>query len=169
MPPPLLSAPRVLLEMPAWSIIPGGGSPHLPLSGAALTQLSAAVAFACATDTIEATPILGPSHSTPQAIGKGSCASIRGLIDDVALEDNFGNNDNNGDEHSFFGKLANPDLEDLSPRNIDGNFILLFVGQRKCQETYPKTRKVGGSVFCLCLLVASPNPNPLVSSKLTLS
>jgi hypothetical protein len=48
----------------------------------------------------------------------------------------------NGDENSFFGKLANPHPKDLSPRNIHGNFILLFVGSRKCQETYPKTRKV---------------------------
>jgi hypothetical protein len=47
-----------------------------------------------------------------------------------------------GDEYSFFGKLANPHPEDLSPRNIDGNFISLFVGSRKCPETYPKTRKV---------------------------
>ncbi len=27
------------------------------------------------------------------------------------------------DEYSFFGKLANPHPKDLSPRNIDGNFI----------------------------------------------
>jgi hypothetical protein len=78
----------------------------------------------------------------PQAIGKGSCASIHASIDAAALEADSDNNDNNGNEYSFFGKLANSDSKDLSPRNIDGKFILLFVGSRKCQETYPKTRKV---------------------------
>jgi hypothetical protein len=75
----------------------------------------------------------------------------------VALEADFGNNDSNGNEYTFFGELANPDPKDLSPRNVDGNFILLFVGSRKCQETYPKTRKVRESVFWLCLLVALSN------------
>jgi hypothetical protein len=40
--------------------------------------------------------------------------------------------------------MANPHPDDLSPRNIDGNFMLLFFGSRKYQETYPKTRKVKG-------------------------
>ncbi len=48
------------------------------------------------------------------------------------------------DEYSFFGELANPHCKDLSTRNIDGDFILLFVGSRKGQETCPKTRKVKG-------------------------
>jgi hypothetical protein len=40
---------------------------------------------------IEGTPILGPlQNSTPQAIGKGSCASIRASIDAVALEADSG-------------------------------------------------------------------------------
>ncbi len=50
----------------------------------------------------------------------------------------------NGNEYSFFGKLAKPYPKDLSPRNIEGNFISLIVRSRKCQETYPKTRKVKG-------------------------
>ena len=109
----------------------------------ASTQQPATTAIACAPATIEATPILGPSqNSMPQAIGKGSCASIRASIDTAALEADSGDDDINGDEYSFFGKLANSDPKDLSPRNIDGNFILIFVGSRKCQETYPKTRKV---------------------------
>jgi hypothetical protein len=78
----------------------------------------------------------------PQAIGKGSCASIRASIDAAALEADSGDNDKNGNEYSFFGKLANPDPKDLSPRNKDGNFLLPFVDSRKCQETYLKTRKV---------------------------
>jgi hypothetical protein len=78
-------------------------------------------------------------NSTPQAIGKGSCAFICASINAAVLEADSGDDDNNGNEYSFFGKLANPDPKD--PRNIDGNFVLLFVGSRKCQETYPKTRK----------------------------
>ena len=50
----------------------------------------------------------------------------------MALEADSSNDDNDGNEYSFFCKLSNPDPEDLSPRNIDGNFILLFVGSRKC-------------------------------------
>jgi hypothetical protein len=121
----------------------GGKSINLPPLGAASTRQSATTAIACALATIEATPILGPSqNSMPQAIGKGSCASIRASIDTAALEADSGDDDINGDEYSFFGKLANSDPKDLSPRNIDGNFILIFVGSRKCQETYPKTKKV---------------------------
>ncbi len=78
----------------------GGKSINLLPSGAALTQGSAAVAIACAPTTIEATPILGRSqNSTPQAMGKGSCASIRASIDAAALEGNSGDDDNNGDEN----------------------------------------------------------------------
>ncbi len=72
-----------------------------------------------------------------------------------------------GDEYSFFGKLAKPHPEDLSPRNIDGDFILLFVGSRKCQETYPKTRKVKG--FYEALIVEKKdilgNAPPLSSAR----
>jgi hypothetical protein len=78
----------------------------------------------------------------PQAFGKGSYASICTSIYAAAHEADSGNDDNNGYEHSVFGELANPDPKDLSPRNIDADFILLFVGSRKCQETYSKTRKV---------------------------
>jgi hypothetical protein len=53
------------------------------------------VAVACAPAAIEATPILGLSQiSMPQAIGKGSCASICASIDAAALEADSGNNDN---------------------------------------------------------------------------
>jgi hypothetical protein len=69
----------------------------------------------------------------------------------MALEADSGNDDDYGNEYSFFGKLANPDPEDLSPRNIDGNFILLFVRSKKYQETYLKTRKV--TVFYKALTV----------------
>ena len=41
-----------------------------------------------------------------------------------------------GNEYSFFGKLANPHPNDLSPRNIDGDFISLLVGTRRYQKTY---------------------------------
>jgi hypothetical protein len=53
------------------------------------------MAIACAPVTIEATPILGPSqNSTPQAIGKESCASICASIDAAALDADSSNNDN---------------------------------------------------------------------------
>jgi hypothetical protein len=108
-----------------------------------LTWRSATTAIACAPATIEANPILGPlQNSTPQAFGKGSYASICTSIDAAGHETDSGNDDNDGDEHSFFGELANPDPKDLSPRNIDADFILLFVSSRKCQGTYSKTRKV---------------------------
>jgi hypothetical protein len=74
------------------------------------------MAVACAPATIEATPILGPSRNT-MAMSTLSFESWLTLI---------------------------PHPKDLSPRIIDGNFISLFVGSRKCQETYPKTRKVKG-------------------------
>jgi hypothetical protein len=119
-----------------------GKSINLPPSGVALTRRSAATAIACAPATIEANPILGPlQNSTPQAFGKGSYASIWTSIDAAAHEADSGNDDNDGDEHSFFGELANPDPKDLSPR-IDDDYILLFVSSKKCQETYSKTRKV---------------------------
>jgi hypothetical protein len=50
----------------------------------------------------------------------------------------------------------------MSPRNIDGNFILLFVGSSKCQETYPKTRKVKGFYEALTMekkdILGTPPP-----------
>jgi hypothetical protein len=120
-----------------------GKSVNLPPSGAALTQRSATTAIACAPATIEANSILGPTpNSMPQAFGKGSYASICTSIDAAVHEADSGNDDNDGNEHSFFGELANPDPKDLSPRNIDVDFILLFVSSRKCQETYSKTGKV---------------------------
>jgi hypothetical protein len=126
----------------------GGTSIILPPSGAASTQRSAAAANACAPATTEAASILWPSqNSTPQAIGKGSCAFIRASINAAALEADSGNDDDNGNEYSVFGKLANPDPKDLSPRNID--FISLFFSSRKCQETCLKTRKV--KVFYMAL------------------
>jgi hypothetical protein len=87
-----------------------GKSVNLPLSGAALTWRSATAVVACAPATIEATPIISPSqNSMPQAIGKWSCASIHASIDAAALEADSGNDDNIGNEYSFFGNLANPD------------------------------------------------------------
>jgi hypothetical protein len=84
--------------------------------------------------------LLPPLRPPPSlALHKTPCLKP---TDAVALEADSGNNDNDGHEYSFFGMLANPDPKDLSTRNIDGNFILLFVGSRKCQETYTKTRKV---------------------------
>jgi hypothetical protein len=68
----------------------------------------------------------------PQAIGKEFCASICVSIDAAALEADSGEDDNNGNENSFFGKLANPDPKDLSPRNIDGNFILIYLSCLPC-------------------------------------
>jgi hypothetical protein len=71
----------------------------------------------------------------PQAIGKECCASIRVSIDAAALKADSGKDDNNGNEYSSFGELANLDPKDLSPRNIDANFILLFVLLAMCMTT----------------------------------
>jgi hypothetical protein len=92
--------------------------------------------------TTEVTPILAPLQKfAPQGIGNRTSAVIRASINAVALVDSGGENDND-DGYSFFGELSNPDPKDLLPRNICGNFILLFVGSRKCQKSYSKKRKV---------------------------
>jgi hypothetical protein len=95
-----------------------GGKSDLPPSGAARTRQS----NACTPPppTTEVTPpIIAPlQKSTPQGIDNGSIAAIRASIDAAALADSSNDNDNNNDaEYSFFGKLANPDPEDLSPRS----------------------------------------------------
>jgi hypothetical protein len=82
--------------------------------------------------------------SAPEGIGNGSIATIRASIDAAALADssNVDKDNDNDAEYFFFGKLVNPDPEDLSPRDISGNFIALFVGSRKCQKSYTKARKI---------------------------
>jgi hypothetical protein len=121
----------------------GGKSVNLPPSGAARTRQSDACApLPSTTEVIP--PILAPLQKyTPQGIGNGSIAAIRASIDAVALaESSNDDNDDNDAEYSFFGELANPDPEDLSPHDISGNFIALFVGSRKCQMSYTKARKI---------------------------
>ena len=117
----------------------GGKSVNLPPSGAAWTR-SAATTTA---DTFEVTPILITplQKSMPRGIPDGDAATVKASIDAAVLA-NSDNDDSGDDKHSYFGEHPNPDPEDHSPRDICGNFILLFVGSRKCQLTYSKARKI---------------------------
>jgi hypothetical protein len=97
--------------------------------------------------TTEVTPILAPlQKSAPQGIGNGTSAAIHASIDAAALANSGSDDDNEDDDddngYSFFKELPNPDPEDLLPRNICDNFILLFVCSKKCQKSYSKKRKV---------------------------
>ena len=91
--------------------------------------------------------------SAPRVIPGGrSVAEVRAFIDAEALAPTSDNDDDADDEYSsFFGDLPNPDPHDFSPRDICGDFISLFVGSRKCQQAYPKMRKI--NVFYEALTV----------------
>jgi len=72
-----------------------------------------------------------------------SIADTRASIDAAVLADDSGVDvDDDSEECNFFGDMPNPDPEDLSPRDISGEFISLFVLSRKCQKTYSKSRKI---------------------------
>ncbi len=122
-----------------------GGRPFKSLpkqrSAAAAASSTAEVTAPAA---IAPTPIPVSMQKSPPSFGVGNVASVRASINTAALEANSnddGDTDNDVD-YSYFGELPNPDLEDLSPRDVGGNFISLFVGLRKCQVTYNKSRKV---------------------------
>jgi hypothetical protein len=71
-----------------------------------------------------------------------SIADTRASINAADLADSGVDVDDDSEECNFFGDMPNPDPEDLSPRNISGEFISLFVLLRKCQKTYSKSRKI---------------------------
>jgi hypothetical protein len=72
-----------------------------------------------------------------------SIADTRASIDAAVLADDSGVDvDDDSEECNFFGDMPNPDPEDLSPRDISGEFISLFVLSRKCHKTYSKSRKI---------------------------
>ncbi len=128
----------------------GSKSINLPPSGAARTRQSSACA-PLPTTTEVTPPIVAPFQKyTPQGIGNGSIAAIYASINAAALadsrddedDDTDNNNDNDNAKYSFFGKLANPDPEDLSLHNISSDFIALFVGSRKCQKSYTQMKKI---------------------------
>jgi len=127
----------------------GGNSVYLPPSGTARTQSTATAAA----DATEVTPILTASlrKSAPREIPGGSIAEVRASIDAAALATSDDDDDADDEYYSFFGNLPNPDPHDFSPRDICGDFISLFVSSRKCQLTYPKTRKI--NVFYEALTV----------------
>ena len=87
-------------------------------------------------------PSLDKQQDSPPTRRKGTCAEVRASIDAAALANSGDNDDNDAAEYSYFGELPNPDPEDLSPRNVCGDFITLFVGSRKSQAEYPKARKI---------------------------
>jgi hypothetical protein len=127
----------------------GGKSVNLPPSGAAWTWSAAATTA----DTFEVNPILiAPlQKSAPRGIPDGDAATVKASINAAVLV-NSDDEDSGNDKYSYFGKHPNPDPEDHSPRDICGDFILLFVGSRKCQLTYSKARKV--DMFFEALAVA---------------
>jgi len=89
--------------------------------------------------------------SAPQGIPDRDAATAKASIDAAVLANSDVDNSGN-DEYSYFGEHPNSDPEDHSPRDICGDFILLFVGSRKCQLTYSKARKV--DMFFKALAVA---------------
>ena len=128
----------------------GGKSVNLPPSGAAWTRFAATTTA----DAFEVIPILvAPLRkSVPQGIPGGDTATVKASINAEVLA-NSDDDDSGNDEYSYFGEHPNHDYEDHLPRDICGDFILLFVGSRKCQLTYLKVRKV--DVLLLIELVLS--------------
>ena len=72
----------------------------------------------------------------------GYCATVKASIDAAARANSSNDDDDDDAEYSYFGKLPNPEPEDLSPRDVCRDFISLFVGSRKSQAEYPKARKI---------------------------
>jgi hypothetical protein len=133
--------------------------------------------IACAPPcTNEVTPIIAPlQKSVPQGISIRTSAAIRASINAAALAGTGSNddddNDDNDDGYSFFWELPNPDPEDLLPHDICGDFILLFVGSRKCQKSYSKKRKVDIFYDALTLekkVILGNSPPQEVKEKLDL-
>ena len=57
----------------------------------------------------------------------GDCATVKASIDAAAHANSSNDDDADDAEYSYFGKLPNPDPEDLSPRDVCRDFISLFV------------------------------------------
>jgi hypothetical protein len=75
----------------------------------------------------EITPIPAPQRkSASKPIPNGNCVAIRASIDAAALKNYDDDEVFDEEEYDFFGELPNPDPEDCSPRDICGDFILLF-------------------------------------------
>jgi hypothetical protein len=82
--------------------------------------------------------------------GNLSIPATRAAIDEavLAVVNNDDNDDNDDDaaasdagDYDYFGDMPNPDPEDVLPRDLRGDFLLLFLKSRK---HYTKARKVGG-------------------------
>ena len=94
-------------------------------------------------------PSLDKQQDLPPTRHRGTCAEVRASIDAAALANSGDDNDDDTAKYSYFGELPNPDPEDLSPRNVCGDFITLFVGSRKSQAEYPKARKIKIQIIIL--------------------
>ena len=94
-------------------------------------------------------PSLDKQQDSPPTRRKGTCAEVRASINAAALANSGNNDDDDAAEYSYFGELPNPDPEDLSPRNVSEDFITLFVGSRKSQAEYPKSRKIKIQIIIL--------------------
>jgi hypothetical protein len=76
----------------------------------------------------------------PPGFGMGDCATVKASIDAAAHANSSNDDDADDAEYSYFGKLPNPDPEDLSPRGVCRDFISLFVGSRKSQLAAQSSR-----------------------------
>ena len=122
----------------------GGKRDLLPPSGAVRTRRSAAVAAPA-----KKSPTSSLNKVTPIP-GNLSIPATHAAINEAVLADvnNDDDDDNDDDaaasdagEYDYFGDMPNPDPEDVLPRDLRGDFLLLFLKSRK---HYTKARKVGG-------------------------
>jgi hypothetical protein len=95
--------------MPSWSSPP-------PLCSRSATATSNKI-----------TPIPAPLRkSAPKPISNRDSAAIRTSIDAAALENSDDEDVDDKGGYDFFTELPNPDPEDVLPRDLCGDFILLF-------------------------------------------
>jgi hypothetical protein len=80
--------------------------------------------------------------SAHKPIFNGDSTAIRTSVDAAALENSDDDDVDNEGGYDFFGELPNPDPEDVSPRDLCGDFILLFAKSKKIAKDYSKDRKV---------------------------
>jgi hypothetical protein len=115
----------------------------LPPSGAARTRRSASAAVDESSTHQEVTPIPAPQRKpAPKPIPHGDSTAIRSSIDAAALENSGDDEVDDEGGFDYFGDMPNPDPEDVSPRDLCGNFILLFAKSKKIAKDYSKDRKV---------------------------
>jgi hypothetical protein len=95
----------------------------------------------------------------PSSLLKTNAGSTAGNSAAYRFDD--GRDDSN--DPSFFGHFENPDPEDTSPRDMRGDWILLFSGQSlTCNKQYSKTAKIG--IFHDSLTIENPILSVIICS-----